>query len=660
MIAMTQHGSLIDSALAEAHLPSLLMAVVHLTGDVGLLTPEWQARYSRSDESREARAGGYTQAMQDALRARARAAIEAHLAGAPLPPQPPSDIIARMMNFVAGADIPAHYMSFLMAQLGLTGSDAVAPPASKAASAGIRVVIVGAGMSGLLAAIRLKQAGIEFTVIEKNLDVGGTWLENIYPGCRVDVPSQLYTYSFELKTDFPQYYSTQPVLLDYFRQMAAKYDLRPHIQFNTIVEEAVFDEAASRWRLQLNHPDGRKTLEADTMITAVGQLNRPHIPDIKGRDDFAGTSFHSACWRRDIDLAGKRVAVIGTGASAYQFVPEIAPQVAHLTIFQRTPPWALPKPHYHFEVPPGKMWLLENVPFYGKWYRFYLFWTLTDGAIAALTSDPDWTGPADAIGAANQHFRTLLADAMRVQVSDRPDLLAKIMPDYPAGGKRLLVDNGLWLSTMKRDNVDLVTGSIAEITPQGVVTSDGELHEADVIIYGTGFQASRFIWPMRIAGRNGLEIQDVWQGDARAYLGITVPGFPNMFMIYGPNTNLVVNGSIILFSECAVRYIVGCIELMAENAAGTLEVRRDVHDAFNARVDAANAKMAWGVPQVSSWYKNATGRVSQNWPFPLVDYWNVTMRPDPNDFLMQPHARGAPQADRTEPVATAALSIAQR
>jgi 4-hydroxyacetophenone monooxygenase len=656
---MTPHGASIDSALAEAHLPSLLMAVVHLTGDVGLLTPEWQARYSRSDESHEARAGGYTQAMADMLRARARAAIEAHLAGAPLPPQPSSDIIARMMNFVAGAEIPAHYMSFLMAQLGLTTSDA-ASQSSQAASAGMRVVIVGAGMSGLLAAIRLKQAGIDFTVIEKNADVGGTWLENIYPGCRVDVPSHLYTYSFELKNDLPQYFSPQPVLLDYFRQMAAKYDLRPHIQFNTTVEEAVFDETSSVWRLQLSHPDGRKALQADAMITAVGQLNRPYIPDIKGRDNFAGESFHSACWRRDIDLAGKRVAVVGTGASAYQFVPEIVPQVAHLTIFQRTPPWALPKPHYHSDVPAGKIWLLENVPFYDKWYRFYLFWTLTDGAIAALTSDPDWTGPADAIGAANQQFRGLLAQAMRGQVGDRPDLLAKIMPDYPAGGKRLLVDNGLWLGTMKRDNVDLITGPITEITPQGVVGSDGELHEADIIIYGTGFQASRFIWPMRIVGRNGREIQDAWQGDARAYLGITTPGFPNMFMIYGPNTNLVVNGSIILFSECAVRYILGCLELIAESGSPTLEVRRDVHDAYNARVDAANARMAWGVPQVSSWYKNATGRVSQNWPFPLVDYWNATISPQPNDFLMQPPAHGTRHVERKEPMTMGARSGSQR
>jgi len=629
---------MIDRALAEAHLPALLMSVIHMTGDTGLLSPAWRASYKPMDEPKNLRSGGYAPGMAAALRARAKAAIETHLAGAALPPIPSPDMIATMMNFVAGADIPQSYIPFLMEQLGLSGSDSSGSLDSETtrrlARARMRVVIVGAGMSGLLAAIRLKQEGADFTVIEKNADVGGTWLENVYPGCRVDVPSHLYAYSFEHRNDFRQFFSTQDVLLAYFREMAKKYDLRPHIAFNTTVEEAVFSEHESLWRVRLRDPDGVRTLEAEALITAVGQLNRPNIPDIKGRESFAGPSFHSAAWRQDVDLTAKRVAVIGTGASAYQFVPEIAPKVSKLSVFQRTPPWPLPKSHYHHEVPPEKIWLLNNVPFYDKWYRFYLFWTLTDGAISALTADPGWDGPPQTIGAANAFFRRLLTDAMQAQVADRPDLLEKLIPNYPAGGKRLLVDNGLWCQTMKRENVDLVTTPIDEIQPDGVVTRDGQLHAADVIIYGTGFQASRFIWPMRIVGRNGQEIQDAWQGDARAYLGITAPGFPNLFMIYGPNTNLVVNGSIVLFSECAVRYIMGCLALLVETGSSTLEVKQSVHDEFNISVDAANARMAWGVAGVSSWYKNATGRVSQNWPFPLVDYWNATLAPNREDFLL--------------------------
>jgi len=631
---------MIDRALAEAHLPALLMALIHLTGDTELLSPEWRARYKPMADLSTAREGGYPPAMATELRARAKAAIEANMAGAETAPFIPSpDVIARMMNFVAGADIPARYIPFLMEQLGFAGHDTSLPltpeKVRSLAQSRMRVIVVGAGMSGLLAAIRLKQAGVDVTVIEKNADVGGTWFENVYPGCRVDVPSHLYAYSFETRTDFTQFFSTQDVLLAYFREMAEKYDLRPHIAFNTTVEEAVFDERAAIWQVKLRDANGVRTLQAEAVITAVGQLNRPNIPEIKGKARFAGPSFHSAAWRRDIDLSGKRVAVIGTGASAYQFVPEIAKNIAHLSVFQRTAPWPLPKAHYHHEVPPEKIWLLNNVPFYDKWYRFYLFWTLTDGAIAALTADPGWEGPPQTIGAANAYFRRLLTEAIEAQVAGRPDLLAKLIPNYPAGGKRLLVDNGLWSQTMRRENVDLVTTPIEEIRAEGVVTNDGHLHAADVIIYGTGFQASKFIWPMRIVGRNGLEIQDAWQGDARAYLGITAPGFPNLFMIYGPNTNLVVNGSIVLFSECAVRYIMGCLALLAETGSPTLEVKQSVHDEFNIKVDEANAMMAWGAAGVSSWYKNATGRVSQNWPFPLVDYWNATLAPNPDDFLIQ-------------------------
>ncbi len=636
---MTADSETLDRALAEAHLPALLMALVHLTGDESLLTPERRAAYEPLNPFAEPREGGYLPAVQVDIRARAKAAILTHLGGAPLPPSPSPETIRAMMDFVAGADIPAHYTPFLMDELGLGGVDTKTPhwegPALEAAAARMRVIVVGAGMSGLLAAIRLKQAGVPFTVIEKNADVGGTWLENVYPGCRVDNPNHMYSYSFEPNHDFPQYYSTQPVLRDYFGRVADKYRLRDHIRFETSVEEAAWDEATARWRVAVKKADGGlETLEANVLITAVGQLNRPRYPDIDGMETFEGPSFHSARWRGDVDLAGKRVAVIGTGASAFQFGPAIAPSVAHLEIFQRTPPWLIPQPRYHHDVPEGMKWLLEHVPFYGKWYRFWLFWTLTDGVYEAVKADADWPGSAEAVGAANGALRDMLVAAIAAQAPDDPSLLEKVTPLYPFGGKRPLVDNGVWIEALKRDNVDLVTDPIEAITPAGVRTKDGVEHRADVLIYGTGFHASRFLAPMRIVGRGGVELHEAWDGDARAYLGMTAPGFPNLFMLYGPNTNIVVNGSIIFFSECSVRYVVGALKLMAETGARTLEVRRAVHDAFNARVDAANARMAWGSPHVTSWYKNANGRVSQNWPFPLVDYWNATVAPNPEDFLL--------------------------
>ena len=634
---MTIDEAALDAALAEAHLPALLASLVHLTGDASLLTPERRPTYVFMGDNKT---GAYSPEVQADLHARAKAAIQAHLAGAPLQPALGPELVRKIMDWVAGADIPDDYAPFLFDELNLDGRTTKTPdwsgPKLSAAARRLKVVVVGAGMSGILTGIRLKQAGIDFTIIEKNADVGGTWLENAYPGCRVDNPNHMYSYSFEPNHDFPQFYSTQPVLLDYFRRVADRHELRPHIRFETEVVEAVFDEARALWRVEVKLKDGRcEVLEANALVTAVGQLNRPRIPDIAGADSFAGPSFHSAGWRHDVDLAGKRVAVVGTGASAFQIVPEIAPKVAHLEVFQRTPPWPIPGPTYHHDVPEGKKWLLEHVPFYDKWYRFFLFWMLTDGLYPMVKADPDWKGGEGAVSEANAVLRSMLEEALRAQAPARQDLLDKVIPTYPMGGKRALVDNGVWMQALQRDNVDLVTTPIERITKAGVVTADGVEHGADVIIYGTGFHASRFLWPMRIVGRGGVDLNDAWKGDARAYLGMTTPGFPNLFMIYGPNTNIVVNGSIIFFSECSVRYIVGCLKLMAETDADTLEVKREVHDAFNVKVDKANDLMAWGAPQVTSWYKNATGRVSQNWPFPLVDYWTATVAPKPENFILK-------------------------
>ncbi|HEY1753436.1 MAG TPA: NAD(P)/FAD-dependent oxidoreductase [Caulobacteraceae bacterium] len=633
---MTDHSAELEAALADAHLPSLAAAMVHLTGDASFVT---KANWPVYDFFGDSKVGGYSAATQAELRTRAKAAIEAHLAGAPLAPQPSLETVRAMMDFVAGADIPEHYAPFLMEELAMSGIDPKRPdwssPKLKAAAPHMPVVIVGAGMSGLLAGIRLKEAGVPFTIVEKNPEVGGTWFENQYPDCRVDNPSHLYSYSFEPNHEWPNHFSPQPVLLAYFKNVADKHGLREHIRFETQVEEAAWDEAASMWRVRVTGKDGQaETLSAKAVISAVGQLNQPRFPDVPGVGDFKGPAFHSARWRHDVDLKDKRVAVIGTGASAFQFVPEVAKEAAHLTVFQRTPPWLAPTPDYHEPTTAAENWLIEHMPFYGKWYRFWLFWMLTDGIYEAVKADPTWNGGPGAVSPANAVMREMLSMAIGAQAEDRPDLIKHLIPEYPMGGKRILRDDGLWIAALKRGNVELVTDPIARITETGIETKDGEARGFDVIIYGTGFTASSFLKTYRVKGRGRRDLHDQWAGDARAYLGMTTPGFPNFFMIYGPNTNIVVNGSIIFFSECSVRYIVGCLQLMAQTGAETLEVRPDVHDAFNVRVDEANAKMAWGAPQVSSWYKNALGRVSQNWPFPLVDYWSATLAPNPSDFML--------------------------
>ena len=625
----------IEWALKDAHIPSLMMALVHLTGDASFLTSEMKPVYDFFGDGQ----GGLSPEKQQWVRDAAKKALLDLDAGKKLPPPPDAVTIRKMMDFIAGAEIPERYVPFLKEELGIAVEDTRQPkwdtPKLKDAAAKMKVVIIGAGLSGILSAIRLQQAGVPFEIVEKNADVGGTWFENAYPGCRVDNPNHMYSFSFEPNHDWPYHFSTQDVLHDYFRRMTDKYGLRKHIRFETNVLEAVFDEKTSHWNVRIRDKAGNEeTLSANAIISAVGQLNQPKMPDIKGIDTFKGPAFHTARWRHDVDLAGKCVAVIGTGATAFQVIPEIAPKVEKLLVFQRSAPWLGPTPNYHDKVADGKKWLLEHVPFYDKWYRFWLFWTLTDGILDAVAVDPSWNDTSRSVSPMNEMLRVMLIEKMREQIPARPDLLEKVTPDYPFGSKRSVRDNGVYLAALARDNVDLITTGIEEVTPTGIRTKDGVEHPVDVIIYGTGFHASDFLRTYRIVGRNGIELHERWKGDARAYLGMTVPGFPNFFTIYGPNTNIVVNGSIIFFSEASVRYIVNALKLLAETGAKTMEVRADVHDAFNARVDEENKKMAWGIPNAKSWYKNSLGRVSQNWPFKLVDYWNATVKPDPKDFTL--------------------------
>jgi len=620
-------------ALAEAEVPPLLPALACATGDLSLLRDELRP----DPRLFVLPQGGLSAEQQEAARALAFEALIAFRDGGCTVAAPPGDdTMLRILEYTVGADDMRDYLPLLEEELALRGDDQRAPSwrlDDIAPGRELRVVVIGAGMSGLLAGHRLQQAGLPFVVLEKDEDVGGTWFENTYPGCRVDNPNHNYSYSFAQRHDWPLHYSTQDVLLDYFRRCADELGLRDHIRFGTEVESASWSDDDHRWTVRARGPDGAlDVIEADAVISAVGQLNRPSYPPIEGRDTYAGPSFHSARWDRDVDLRGRRVAVIGTGASAVQFVPEIADEVGELLVFQRTPPWFGFTPEYHDPVPDGLRWLYSHVPYYSEFNRFWMFWKMGDGSLPGVRVDPDWDGDGASVNAVNDMMRAVLTSGIEGHFTDRPDLLEHVVPRYPPGAKRLLRDNGVWPAALKRDTTSLITTPIRCITPAGVVTDDGVEHEVDVIVYGTGFQASKFLTPMRVVGRSGVDLHEEWGTDARAYLGITVPGFPNLFCLYGPNTNIVINGSIVYFSECGVRYILGCLEMLLREGADALDVRGDVHDEFNARVDDENRRMAWGWSDVNSWYKNERGRVTQNWPFTLLEYWQRTVRPDPDDF----------------------------
>jgi 4-hydroxyacetophenone monooxygenase len=628
---ITADDETMRKALDDAFLPALLPALAQATGDFSLLREDLRP----TSMSPAVPQGGLMPEQQSAARVLAFEALQVLRDRGPASSERSvEDDVRRIFEWMTGKPASDDYVRLLVEELAPSGRDARAPTWHANGETEFTVAIIGAGMSGILAGLRLQQAGVPFTIIEKNADVGGTWLENTYPGARVDVPSAFYSYSFAQKIDWPNSFSTQNALLGYFRDCAGEYGVREHIRFSTEVEFVTFDEERCAWSLRLRTPDGgEETLEANAVISAVGQLNRPKMPDIQGMSSFEGPSFHSARWDHDIDLEGKRVAVIGTGASAAQFIPIVAQEAEELDIFQRTANWFFPVPNYHEDTPVGLQWLFHHVPHYLHWFRFWLFWTTTDGLLPAAIVDETWQNDGSSVSEANDQLRAILTLYLQSQFADRPDLFAKALPKYPPSAKRILLDNGIWAETLKRNNVQLITDGIQAITPRGVRTVDGVEHAADVIVYGTGFQASRFLTPMKVVGRDGIDLNTQWDGIARAYMGITVPNFPNFFMLYGPNTNLVVNGSIIYFAECQVQYVLGCLDMLLGEGHRAIDCKRDVHDAYNERIDKANRLRTWGASKVNSWYKNEKGHVTQNWPFNLIEYWQQTREPDPADYV---------------------------
>jgi 4-hydroxyacetophenone monooxygenase len=627
------------AALEASDIAPQLMVLVHLTGDTAILdevAPHIHGPWN------------FMEKVPSVLKAKVRAALVDALQdcaeGRRSPsPVPNNDVLRRMMQAGVGQLVPDEYIPLILEETALGANDprSVAwreKPAPEIL-ADFKVLIIGAGFSGLGMAIKLQEAGLSFEIIEKNETVGGTWFENGYPGCGVDTPNHFFSYSFEPNHDWPEHFSKRDELWSYIERCADKYDLRRNIRFKTEMTGAHYDPVRALWHVTLKTPAGRtETRTVNALITAVGQLNRPAIPDIPGLKDFEGPAFHTGHWDHNQTIKGKRLAMIGTGASGMQTAPSIAPDVAHLTVFQRTPHWAVANPNYHAKVSDGKKWALRNIPFYANWYRFQLFWASSDGLHPSLQIDPEWQTPDISLNAQNQQFRDNLIAHMTKELDGDPELLKKVVPPYPPYGKRMLRDNH-WYKMLKRPNVALVTDPIEKISADAVHTRDGKSHPVDMIVLATGFQAGRMLWPMEIRGATGQSLREIWGDDnPRAHLGITVPDFPNLFMLYGPNTNLGHGGSAIFHSECQIRYIMLALREMIERGAVAMNCRHEPHDAYNARVDAAHAKMVWSHGGVGNWYKNKAGRVIANSPWRLVDYWSLTKSIDPNDYIFQARA----------------------
>jgi cation diffusion facilitator CzcD-associated flavoprotein CzcO len=488
-----------------------------------------------------------------------------------------------------------------------------------------RIAIVGAGFGGIGMAIALQRAGIaSFEVFERADRVGGVWRENTYPGAGCDVPSPFYSFSFEPNPRWPWRYSKQESILGYLEHCVAKYRIADRISLGAEVTHARFIEATNTWALTID----ARAREFDVLICACGQLSEPTIPRLPGIERFSGHSFHSAHWDHGYSLTDKRVAVIGTGASAIQFVPEIASEVAQLTLLQRSAPFVLPKPDRQYSERHRARFTRLPALLAAERLAWFL---LCEYGQLAVSEHPGWLAPAGRL--ARWHLRRAVSDPVKRRALE---------PDDLPGCKRLLFSNEYYRA-LARDNVEIIPESVASIGESSVSTSSGLTREVDSIIYATGFATHGFIAPMQVTGVGGADLaQDGWSAGASAHLGMTVPDFPNLFIVYGPNTQAGHGGTLINAAEVQVHHIVALVERMLSREIGSVECRHDRYEAYSRQVDEIHENMIWSHPGMSTYYRNSKGRVTVATPFRVIDYWNMARDPDLDDYVTQPARTAAP------------------
>lgn len=496
-----------------------------------------------------------------------------------------------------------------------------------------RIVIVGAGFGGVGLAVRLRQEGYRrLTIVERSGGIGGTWRHNTYPGAACDIPSHLYSFSFHPGT-WTRRFSEQPDILRYLEEVVRVHGIGRHLRLNTGVESLVFDEQVDQWAVTLS--DG-EVLLADVVVSAVGQLNQPWVPEVPGLEGFDGPVWHSARWRHDVDLTGRRVAVVGTGASAIQFVPPVAEQAEHVTVFQRSPAYVLPKPDRAYDAVYRRR--RARVPGLIRATRALQYWR-HELITHAFTSSPRMVEASAKLWERHLHEQV-----------DDPELRRLLTPDYTIGCKRVLISND-WYPTLTRDDVDLVASPVAGARPDAVVDEDGRSHPCDTIIFGTGFRSTDFLVPMRIVGRDGRDIHEVWHDGAEAYRGLSVSGFPNLFLLYGPNTNLGTN-SILYMLESQFTYVVDALRTLEREGLAWMDVTPRAQAHYNEQLQRASRGTVWETG-CTSWYVTADGKNTNNWPGHTFAYRALTRRVDLNDHVVVPRRTPTGTTPGRDPTRTA-------
>jgi 4-hydroxyacetophenone monooxygenase len=603
------------------------MTLVQLTGELTWLDSHAPKRVAGMGDNDT---GGLDPEAQQELRDAALAAILAWDGGRPVSIASPSDdLVVRMLSVAMAEPVPAEYGPMLGE---LSGASLLPPQSDDTSASGeYNAVIVGAGLSGLCAGVYLKQLGVPFTILERHENVGGTWLENHYPGVGVDSPNHLYSFSFA-PYEWSHYFARGSELKGYLEQIADDFDLRSHIRFNTEVSSARYDIDDQSWVVDYrDHTGATGSLTSRFCISAVGVFNPPVVPKIPGLSDFEGPIAHTALWPDSLDLSGKHVAVLGSGASSMQLVPAIADSAASVTIFQRSKQWIAPYEQFGREVSDPMQFLFRELPHYRTWYRLRLAWTWNDRFHESMKTDDTWPYRRS-INAANDGHRRFFTRYFIDQLKGHEQLLADVLPDYPPFGKRMLLDHG-WFDALKRDDVALITESVDHIDPSRVVTKSGRGFDVDVLVLATGFDVLHFIPSIEVTGRSGALLSESWGTDnPTAYLGTVVPDFPNFFVLYGPNLQPGHGGSIMLSIEMQMRYVCSVIAQMREKGFGSAECRREPFAEYNAMIDDAHSRMVWTHTGMSTYTRNTRGRVVANSPLRNVDYWEMTKTADLADF----------------------------
>jgi 4-hydroxyacetophenone monooxygenase len=618
------------SAIAEGDIRVLLMVLVHMTGDTRWLEPPYKPRRDvRLIPDPDA---GVPKEIQDEIRA---AVLKLFETGEPKPAivDPGNELMLKMMRATLGENVAGEYAPLMREEMGFIPREmrwSKRPSDDRLAEQ--HVLIVGAGVCAIALGVALGRLGIPYTIVEKNAEIGGTWYVNRYPGCGVDTPNHSYSFSFGKRNAWTRYFAPRQELHDYLMKVVREHDLRKNVRLKTELTSSRWDEGKKRWISTLRTKDGGETFESTVLVSAIGQLNDPAPARFKDDETFKGQKIHSALWSDDIKFDGKRVAVIGTGATAMQLVPTIADRVASVTVYQRTAQWARPVKGYSDPITEGAQWLLAHLPFYVQWYRFNMFWRYGDGLLPFLRKDPAWPHPERAVNKGNDRHREELTDFILSELKDRPDLIEKCVPTYPPYGKRILLDNN-WFKTLTKPNVELVTEPIDRFAPDGIVTADGKQRAHDIIVISTGFKVTEMAARLNITGREAKNLKQAWANDnPTAYLGLTVPDFPNLFVMLGPNSGPAHGGSVIFQSECQSRYITSCLVEMIEHGLAAIDVKPDAHDAYVRKVDAEHEQMIWTHPGMTTYYRNSQGRVFSAMPWRFVDYWQMTHDVDLRDY----------------------------